>query len=95
MRLRVDAACATLVRVTIEAMIEQALRLSVEDRTELVARLLESLDETAPTDPGHEAAWTEVIDRRVQDLQEGRVELIDGSVTMARAREAVAAARRR
>jgi putative addiction module component (TIGR02574 family) len=78
--------------VTIEAMIEQALRLSLEDRTELVARLLESLDETAPADPGHEAAWTEIIDRRVQDLQEGRVELIDGSVTMARAREAVAAA---
>jgi putative addiction module component (TIGR02574 family) len=77
--------------VTIEAMVEQALRLSVEDRTELVARLLESLDETAP-DPDHEAAWTEVIDRRLQDLQDGRVELIDGSVTMARAREAVAAA---
>jgi putative addiction module component (TIGR02574 family) len=76
----------------IEAMIEQALRLSVEDRTKLVARLLESLDEAAPADPGHEAAWTEVIDRRVQDLQEGRVELIDGSVTMARAHAAVTAA---
>lgn len=63
-----DAACATLFRVTIEAMIEQALRLSVEDRTELVARLLESLDEAAPAAPGHEAAWTEVIHRRLQDL---------------------------
>jgi hypothetical protein len=51
--------------VTIEAMLEQALRLSVEDGTELVARPLESLDETAP-DPGHEAAWTEVIDRRLR-----------------------------
>jgi putative addiction module component (TIGR02574 family) len=77
--------------VTIEAMLEQALRLSVEDRTELVARLLESLDEAAP-DPGHEAAWTDVIDRRVQDLQDGRVELIDGRVTMARARDAITAA---
>ena len=78
--------------MTIEALVEQALRLSVEDRTELVARLLKSLDETTHADPGHEAAWTEVIDRRVQDLQEGRVEPIDGSITMARAREAVAAA---
>jgi putative addiction module component (TIGR02574 family) len=81
--------------VTIETMIEQALRLSVEDRTELVARLLESLDEVAPADPGHEAAWTEAIDRRVRDIQDGRVELIEGSITMARAREAVAAAARK
>lgn len=58
-------------------MLEQALRLSVEDRAELVARLLESLDETAPDpdpDPEHDAAWTEVIDRRLQDIREGRVE---------------------
>jgi putative addiction module component (TIGR02574 family) len=78
-------------QMTIDAMLEQALHLSVEDRTELVARLLETLDEAAP-DPGHEAAWTEAIDRRLQDLQSGRVELIDGSITMARARDAVAAA---
>jgi len=76
-------------------MLEQALRLSVEDRTELVARLLESLDDTGPADPGHMSAWTEVIDRRVQDLQDGRVELIDGRITMARAREAVATAARK
>lgn len=79
-------------RVTIEAMPDQALRLSLEDRTELVARLLESLDDVAPADPGHEAAWTEVIDRHLQELQDGRVEAIDGRVTMARD---AAAARKR
>jgi len=77
--------------MTIDAVIEQALRLSAEDRAELVARLLESLDDAGPADPAHDAAWTEVIDRRLQDLQDGRVELIDGRVAMARAREAVAA----
>jgi len=30
--------------VAIEAVIEQALKLSVEDRTELVARLLDSIE---------------------------------------------------
>lgn len=70
--------------MTIEALLELALRLSTEDRTELVARLLDSLRDAA-RDPGHAAAWTD-------DLWDGRVELIDGRITMARAGDAVAAA---
>jgi putative addiction module component (TIGR02574 family) len=77
--------------MTIDAVIEQALRLSAEDRAELVARLLESLDD-APADPGHDAAWTEVIDRRLQDIRDGRVELVDSAVVMARVRKAAATA---
>jgi len=57
--------------MALEAVIAEALKLSAEDRTELVARLLESLDDNA--DPGHEAAWTEVIDRRMKDITEERV----------------------
>lgn len=83
-----------MVCVTLEALIEQALRLSVEDRRELVTRLLESLDDE-PTDPGHVAAWTEVIDRRLQEIADGSVELIDGHVAMAHARDAVVAAARK
>lgn len=78
--------------MTIDAMIEQALRLSEEDRAELVARLLESLDAAAPADPGHDAAWTEVIDRRLEDIRDGRVELVDSAVVMARVRQAGATA---
>jgi putative addiction module component (TIGR02574 family) len=78
-------------RVTIETVMEQALRLSAEDRAEVVARLLDSLDEDASVDPGHEAAWTEVIDRRLKDIREGRVELVDSSVVMARVQQAGAA----
>lgn len=61
--------------MALEAVIAEALKLSAEERTELVARLLDSLDDNA--DPGHEAAWTEVIDRRMKDITEERVELDD------------------
>ena len=77
--------------MALEAVIEEVLKLSAEERTELVARLLDSLDDNA--DPGHEAAWTEVIDRRMKDIAEERVELVDAADAMAQAR-AVAAARR-
>lgn len=77
--------------MALEAVIEEVLKLSAEERTELVARLLDSLDDNA--DPGHEAAWTKVIDRRMKDIAEERVELVDAADAMAQAR-AVAAARR-
>ena len=77
--------------MAIEAIIEEVLKLSVDERTELVAVLLDSLDDNA--DPGHGAAWTEVIDRRMRDIAEGRVELVDAAEAIAQAR-AVAAARR-
>lgn len=80
-----------LTAMALEAVIEEVLKLSAEERTELVARLLDSLDDNA--DPGHEAAWTEVIDRRMNDIAEERVELVDAADAMAQAR-AVAAARR-
>ena len=75
--------------MAIEAVIEQALKLSSEERAKLVELLLDSLDEA--DDPGHEAAWAEVIDRRLQDIAADRVELIDAADAMAQAR---AAARR-
>jgi putative addiction module component (TIGR02574 family) len=78
--------------MAIEAVIEQALKLSVEERTERIERLLDSLDEAAATDPGREAPWTEVLVRRLQEIREGRVETIDAAEAIAQAR---AAARRR
>jgi putative addiction module component (TIGR02574 family) len=78
--------------VAIDVVIEQALKLSVEERTELIERLLDSLDDDAATDPGREAAWTEVLVRRLQEIREGRAETIDAAEAIAKAR---AAARRR
>lgn len=77
--------------MAIEAVIQEALKLSIEERTRLVELLLDSLDEA--DDPGHQAAWAEVIERRMQDIAEGRVELVDAADAMAQAR-AMAAARR-
>lgn len=81
--------------VLVEAVIEQALKLSVEERAELVARLVESLDGPAAADPGREAAWTDVIDRRLQEARSGQVKMIPADEAMAQVRAAVAARRRR
>lgn len=78
--------------MAIDVVIEQALKLSVEERTELIERLLVSLDEAELADPGREAAWTEVLVRRLQEIREGRAETIDAAEAIAQAR---AAARRR
>ncbi len=55
-----------------------------------IASLLDSIDDdAAPIDAGHHAAWTEAIDRRLQGIREGRVNLIDADVAVARARAAI------
>lgn len=86
--------CATLPSVTIDIVIEEALKLSEKERTEVVARLLHSLDDAGPVDPGREAAWTEVIDRRLKEARDGSVELVDATDAVSQARAAVVAHRR-
>lgn len=78
-----------------DALLAQALQLSVEERAELVARLVESLEGSAAADPGREAAWTEVIDRRVREARSGQVALVPAVEAMTQVRAAVAARRRR
>lgn len=46
-----------------------ALELDAKDRAELVALLLDSLEQ--PQDDGVEAAWLAEIERRVNDLDSG------------------------
>jgi putative addiction module component (TIGR02574 family) len=81
--------------VAIEAVLDEALRLPAVERAELVSRLLDSLDDSDVVEPGHVAAWTEVLDRRVEKIHDGRAKLIDADVTMARLRAVVAASRPR
>ncbi len=76
--------------VAIEAVLDEALNLPVDERAELVSRLLDSLEDSDVVEPGHVAAWTEVIDRRVAKIREGSAKLIDADVTMARLRAVVA-----
>ncbi len=56
-----------------EAALAHALRLGVDERAELAAELLASLD--GPGDPGVEAAWEAEIKRRVEAIDAGTVVL--------------------
>jgi putative addiction module component (TIGR02574 family) len=78
--------------MSIEAVIEQAMKLSVEERAELVERLQANLEDEAPADPNWQAAWTAELDRRIADIREGRVKLVDAADVFSEAR---AIARRR
>jgi putative addiction module component (TIGR02574 family) len=55
-------------------VLEQALRLSEEERAELIDHLTLSLDQVP--DEEVEAAWSAEIQKRLDDIEQGRVELI-------------------
>lgn len=74
--------------MSVEAVIEQAMKRSVEEREEVVARLNENLEAEAPADPAWEAAWTKELDRRLEDIREGRVKLVEADEAFARLRAA-------
>ena len=59
---------------TARKVLEEALNLPDEERADVAAALLESLD--GPPDPGVEEAWREEIARRLQEVREGKVQLI-------------------
>jgi len=61
---------------------ERAMSLNDQDRAELVGLLLETLDTTEES--GVEAAWLEEIDRRVAELDSGKVESVPWSEVRAR-----------
>ncbi len=56
-------------------ILKKALALPSEARAAIAGSLLESLDET-PADEGVEAAWSEEIKRRIEEVDSGRVQLI-------------------
>lgn len=58
----------------VDDLYKEASELTESERAELAGLLLESL-ETEP-DAGVEAAWAAEIERRVREIDEGRVETI-------------------
>ena len=54
----------------------ELLTLPAHEREELADQLYVSLED-APLDPNWEQAWSQEIGRRVADVADGRVELID------------------
>jgi putative addiction module component (TIGR02574 family) len=61
----------------VSEVLEKALALSTQDRGLIISRLIESLDE-GPADEGVEAAWSDEIKRRVEEIQSGKIEMIPG-----------------
>ncbi len=61
----------------VSEVLEKALALSTEDRGLIIDRLVESLDNEL-AEEGVEAAWSEEIKQRVEEIQSGKVEMIPG-----------------
>jgi putative addiction module component (TIGR02574 family) len=56
-------------------LLKKALALPSEARAALAGSLLESLD-NQPVDEGVEAAWSEEIKRRIEEIDSGKVQMI-------------------
>jgi putative addiction module component (TIGR02574 family) len=56
-------------------VLKEALRLSFKDRASLTASLLKSLQEGTPSDVRE--AWEEEISKRIEEIDTGKVELVD------------------
>ncbi|MEM6275181.1 MAG: addiction module protein [Myxococcota bacterium] len=56
-------------------LLGEVLKLPSDDRAQIAATLLRSLDEKVDADA--EAKWAEVIDRRIAESENGTVELLD------------------
>jgi putative addiction module component (TIGR02574 family) len=65
----------------VDTIFEQALALPEEERGELIARLLRSLEPDVGdelTTDAWEAAWSSEIERRANEVRSGSVALVDG-----------------
>ncbi|HKM84915.1 MAG TPA: addiction module protein [Terriglobales bacterium] len=56
-------------------LLKKALALPPEARAALATSLFESLDQE-PADEGVEAAWSEEVKRRIEDIDSGKVQMI-------------------
>ena len=69
---------------TLEELKVKAAQLSESERAELAYSLIESLD--GPPDADVEEAWRVEVERRVQQIDRGEVQLIPGDEVFARLR---------
>ena len=59
----------------VKELIREAAKLPESDRATLAGAMLESLD--PPPTPEVKAAWSKEIERRIREIDEGTVELVD------------------
>lgn len=58
----------------VRKIVEQALKMPARERAEIAQRLLESLDRQIDSDA--ESAWQSEVERRISELDSGRVACI-------------------
>lgn len=63
-----------MAQATPAELLQHALQLPEDDRLALATELLESVE--GPEDPEWAAAWAAELDRRVQELDEGRAKTV-------------------
>jgi putative addiction module component (TIGR02574 family) len=59
---------------SLQELLREASQLSENERAELAGRLIQSLE--GPPDPNVEATWAEEVERRIREIDEGKVETI-------------------
>ena len=69
----------------LEILEAQALKLTTSERAHLAERLIASLDEDAEI----EEAWAVEVERRIAEIDSGRVQMIPATEAIARARESL------
>ncbi len=69
----------------LEIVEAQALKLTAEERARLADRLIASLAEDAEV----EQAWAVEVERRIEEIESGRVKLVPAAEAIARARAAI------
>lgn len=80
--------------ITLADIEAQALQLTTRERSELIHRLIVSLESPAEDTPEAIAqAWNEEIARRVADMEAGRTQWIPADEAMRRIRERIATAK--
>lgn len=74
---------------TFKTVAAQALELPDEERGELAALLMESLDpdEQNLSSDDWNVAWSAEIERRITEIREGRAELVDGEDVLSELRD--------
>lgn len=69
----------------LEIIEAQALKLNTSERARLAQRLIASLDQDAEI----EEAWAVEVERRIAEIESGRVQMIPAQDAIARARESL------
>ena len=73
--------------MTLATLESKALKLTLQERGQLAAKLIASLDDADPVEV--ESLWLEEVERRERKLLAGRARTVTAKTAMARARRAL------